>query len=102
MPSYLKVTDQCPSCGAELHHHRADDLPPYLTIMIVGHIIVPLLFLVERNWRPDLWIHVMIWIPLTLGLALWLMPRVKGAVVGLQWALQMHGFAGETNNPPEP
>ena len=90
---YLSVTPACPECGLELHHQRADDAPPYLTIFIVGHIVVPLMLLVEKLWHPDLWIHFALWLPLTLGLSLWLLPRVKGAVIGLQWAFGMHGFA---------
>lgn len=43
---YLKVSDACPHCGEELHHHRADDAPPYFTIVIVGHIVVSLVLLV--------------------------------------------------------
>ena len=41
---YLKVADTCPACGEELHHHRADDAPPYFTILIVGHFIVGQVF----------------------------------------------------------
>ena len=44
--AYLKVNDTCPHCGEELHHHRADDAPPYFTIFILGHIVVPLVL-----WR---------------------------------------------------
>ena len=40
--AYLKVNDRCPACGEELHHHRADDAPPYFTMLIVGHIVVAL------------------------------------------------------------
>ncbi|MEW6257503.1 MAG: DUF983 domain-containing protein [Pseudomonadota bacterium] len=90
--SYLKVADACPVCGEELHHHRADDAPPYMTIMIVGHIVVPLLVLVEEAFRPEVWIHLTIFLPLTLLLSLALLPPIKGALVGLQWALRMHGF----------
>jgi uncharacterized protein (DUF983 family) len=89
---YLKVVDQCPSCGEDLHYQRADDAPPYLTIMAVGHLIVPALFIVERLWKPAIWVHMAIWLPLTLFLTLALLPMIKGAVVGLQWALRMHGF----------
>ena len=89
---YLKVTDSCSNCGEELHHHRADDAPPYFTIFIVGHIVVPLVFFVERVWRPEIWLHLVVWLPLTLMLTLVLLPLVKGGVVGLQWALRMHGF----------
>ena len=41
MKGYLKVRDTCPVCDEALHHHRADDGPPYLTLLIVGHIIGP-------------------------------------------------------------
>jgi uncharacterized protein (DUF983 family) len=89
---YLKVADLCPSCAEELHHHRADDAPPYFTIVIVGHVVVSLLLAVEMAYRPPLWLHAALWLPLTVVLALVLLPPIKGALVGLQWALLMHGF----------
>lgn len=89
---YLKVVDDCPHCGEALHHHRADDAPPYFTIFIVGHIVVSLVLSVEMAYRPALWIHGALWLPLTVILALLFLPPVKGALVGLQWALLMHGF----------
>ncbi len=90
--SYLKVAPECASCGEELHHHRADDAPPYFVISIVAHIVIGLLLWVEMNYAPPLWLHGAIWIPLTLILCLLLLPPVKGALIGLQWALYMHGF----------
>ena len=90
--AFLKVADHCPVCGEDLHHHRADDFPAYLVIVIVGHIIVPLVYSVEMHFRPAEWVHLALWLPLTLGLALALIQPVKGAVVGLQWAAGMHGF----------
>jgi uncharacterized protein (DUF983 family) len=95
---YLKVADQCPSCGEALHHHRADDAPPYFTIAIVGHIVVGLMLAVEIAYRPPLWLHAAIWLPLTVILALVLLPPIKGALVALQWALLMHGFDPETKD----
>jgi uncharacterized protein (DUF983 family) len=90
--AFLKVADRCPDCGTELHHQRADDAPPYFVILILGHIIVPLALWVEMASAPPMWVHAAIWLPLSVGLALVLLPRVKGAIVGLQWALGMHGF----------
>jgi uncharacterized protein (DUF983 family) len=92
---YLKVADQCPVCNEALHHHRADDAPPYFTIFIAGHLLVPLLIAFEVALRPPLWVHAVIWVPVTLGVCLALLPAVKGAIVGLQWALYMHGFDPE-------
>jgi uncharacterized protein (DUF983 family) len=101
---YLKVNDSCPNCGQELHHHRADDAPPYMTIFAVGHIIVPLLLYVERGWSPPDWVHAALWIPLTLVLTLSILPVMKGALIALQWALRMHGFneAADPEFPVEP
>ncbi len=89
---YLKVADHCPVCNEALHHHRADDAPPYFTIFIAGHLLVPLLIAFEVALRPPLWVHAAIWVPVTLAMCLALLPVVKGAIVGLQWALYMHGF----------
>lgn len=89
---YLKVADACPVCGEALHHHRADDAPPYFTILIAGHLLVPLLLMFERALTPPLWLYIALWGPLTILVCLALLPPVKGAIVGLQWALYMHGF----------
>ena len=89
---YLKVADTCQHCREELHHHRADDAPPYFTIFIVAHIVIPLVLITEKLWHPNLFWHASAWLILTLVLTVFLMPRVKGAVVAMQWALRMHGF----------
>ena len=90
--AFLKVADACPACAEELHHHRADDLPAYLVIVVVGHVIVSLVLAVEVAYAPPLWLHMAIWMPATLLLALALIQPLKGLVVALQWALGMHGF----------
>lgn len=89
---YLKVNHACPDCGEELHHHRADDAPPYLVIVIVGHLLVAIILHMEMIHRVHPMIYVWTMIPLTIVLSLWLLPIVKGAVVGMQWAKYMHGF----------
>jgi uncharacterized protein (DUF983 family) len=92
---YLKVADTCQQCNEELHHHRADDAPPYFTIFIVGHLILGGVLALEQAYAPAPWVHAALWLPLTLLMSLLLLPRIKGALVGLQWALRMHGFADE-------
>lgn len=97
---YLKVRGDCTSCGLHLGGHQADDAPPYFTIFIVGHIIVPVALLVERAYMPPLYVHFIIFTVLSIIVAMLSLPIVKGAVVGLQWALHMHGFAPQ-NEPVE-
>ncbi|MDH3195199.1 MAG: DUF983 domain-containing protein [Hyphomicrobiales bacterium] len=90
--SYLKTDEICRNCGEELFHHRADDAPPWFTMLIVGHVLVALVLWTEIALSPPLWLHMLIWLPLTLVLSLLLLPMIKGAVLGLQWACRMHGF----------
>jgi uncharacterized protein (DUF983 family) len=98
---FLRTVDKCESCGEDMHHHRADDLPPYLTIIIVGHLIVPIVLLVEQNYHPAVWLQLSVWLPLTLVMTLALLRPLKGAVVGMQWANRMHGF-GDHRDDPDP
>ena len=89
---FLKVRPDCEACGLEMHGHRADDLPPYLVIFLVGHLVGALILEIEMGYDLPLWVSLTLWPGLTLGLAIGLLQPVKGAVVGLQYALGMHGF----------
>lgn len=96
--AFLKTADNCSVCGLDFTPHRADDLPAYLVIVIVGHIVVPMALLIETNFSPPVWLQLSIYLPVTFLASLSLLQPVKGAVVGLQWALHMHGF---DENPPD-
>ena len=91
---YLKVRDACPVCGEDLHHHRADDGPAYLTILIVGHLMAPAILLAFVEFRPDPLVLFSVFAVGTVALSLFLLPRLKGAIVAYQWARRMHGFGG--------
>ncbi|HJQ56156.1 MAG TPA: DUF983 domain-containing protein [Vineibacter sp.] len=90
---FLKVADHCADCGEVFSHHRADDFPPYVVMMIVGHAVVPAVLALELSYAPAIWLQFLIWLPVTLLSALLLLQPVKGAIVGMQWQLGMHGFA---------
>jgi uncharacterized protein (DUF983 family) len=91
--AYLKVVDACPACGEDLSPQRADDAPAYITMLIVGHFIVAGIIATEELW-PDspLLLGSIVWTLLAGALSLIALPRVKGALVGYQWAIRMHGF----------
>jgi uncharacterized protein (DUF983 family) len=94
--SFLSVGDHCPACGEALHHHRADDVAPYLALFLSLHIVVPLAFLATVVWTPPAWGYIVAFLPLAIGLTIVALPAVKGAIVGIEWALRQHGFACET------
>ena len=85
----LRVADTCHRCGEELYHHRADRkgvaLAAFVALQIVL-LLVAALQLVGVHWPVWVWA-----VPWALACVL-LMRPVKGAVVGLQWALRLHGF----------
>jgi uncharacterized protein (DUF983 family) len=97
--AFLKVDGNCSVCGLDFTPHRADDLPAYLVIIIVGHIVVPMALMIETNYSPPVALQLAIYLPITLVASLLLLQPVKGAVVGMQWALRMHGF--DEQNPTE-
>lgn len=96
---YLKVRESCPVCGEALHHQRADDGPAYLTILVVGHVLGPLMLSVYTAFQPDPLVMATGFCVAAVAMSLWLLPRMKGAMVALQWAKRMHGF-GNDRCPP--
>ncbi len=86
---FLTVAAECHDCGAPLGLAQADDAPPYFTILVVGHIIIPLLFIVDRMSQFPTWIMSAIFLPLTLVLTIGLIRPIKGATVGLMLNLNM-------------
>jgi len=89
--SFLKTPEACSSCAHELGAIRADDFPPYLTMVIVGHIVVPLILLVEKTSPLSISMHLSIWLPLTAILTFWFLPRIKGMIIGLMIHIGLRG-----------
>jgi uncharacterized protein (DUF983 family) len=97
---YLKVVKACPNCGAPLGRLRADDAPPYFTIFIVGHLLVPPVLWIEKAYQPPMWLHMAVWLPLFAIACILLLRPVKGATVG--WMTRL-GFTGAEHGgePPD-
>ena len=94
MKGYLRVRDHCPQCGEAMHHHRADDGPAWLTILIVSKLVMSLYLAVWKAFEPSPLVMIALCWTVALGMSLWLLPRIKGAMVALQWSRRMHGFDG--------
>ncbi|HEY7576155.1 MAG TPA: DUF983 domain-containing protein, partial [Acetobacteraceae bacterium] len=86
---FLKLVPACEHCRAPLGLARADDAPPYFTILIVGHIVIPAMLIMQKTSDPPLWLLSAIFLPLTLALSLGLLQPIKGAIVGLMLCFNM-------------
>ncbi len=96
---YLRLVDECSACHAPLGRIRADDAPPYFTILVVGHVLLPGVFLVEKIWRPEMWVHMAIWLPLFAIVCTLMLRPVKGMVVA--WMMRI-GLTGDDQGPRLP
>ena len=91
--AYLKVNARCPACGEELSHQRADDAPSWFTLLIVCLIVGAGVLFSDDLWpKMPLLVASLLWLAVTVIATLLILPRMKGAVVGYQWAARMHGF----------
>lgn len=88
---YISPEEECSSCNIPLSQYRSDDVPAYFTVFIVGHLCVPGVLILERMVSPAIWVQAAIWLPLTLILTLYLLPRIKGTVLALLWVLRIKG-----------
>ena len=95
--SYLKVREHCPVCDEALHHHRADDGPAYLTIVVVGKLLTPLIFYIFVKFRPEPLVMAAAFSIAAVALSLYLLPRLKGMLVAIQWSRRMHGFGSSAD-----
>jgi len=86
--SYLKLVDHCEACGEPLGHIRADDFPAYLTIAIVGHIVVGGMLAAAQAGVPT-WAGILVSVVVTIGMTLWLLPHMKGIVAAWLWRLKL-------------
>jgi uncharacterized protein (DUF983 family) len=89
--SYLKIVDCCSACGEPYGHFRTDDAAPWLTILVVGHVTIPFVLIFEQMLRPPVALALAIWLPLITALTLVLLPRCKGAIAALMWAMKAEG-----------
>ena len=86
---YLKINNNCSKCNEDLSIYRTDDFGPWLSIVLAGHIVVPLVLSAEQAFAPDLWLQALIWIPFSLTIVLYLLPISKSICLAIMWRLKM-------------
>lgn len=89
--SYLKQVDRCASCDEAYRHIRSDDAAPWLTILVVGHLLAPVILSVEPQATWPLWISMTLWPASALALTLLVLPRAKGLLMSAIWSMRAPG-----------
>lgn len=82
---YLQVSPACERCGLDLRAADSGDGPAFFVMWIVSAIVVLLAALTEIFFEPALWVHVALWIPLVVLLAVLLLRPIKGLLIALQY-----------------
>jgi uncharacterized protein (DUF983 family) len=100
--TFLKPVATCPACGQDWSHHNADDFPPYIVILFIGHVVVSGMISLEVGFHPPMWVHLALWLPLIILLGIGLLQPAKGAVIAYQWWYGMGGFGDRAQFVPAP
>ena len=83
--AYLKQVDNCAACGESFGAIRADDAAPWLTIIIVGHIFIPLMLVVVAMSTIPTWASAVLWSCVFILLSLAILPRAKALFIAILW-----------------
>lgn len=90
---FLKPVERCPACAQDWTLHAADDFPPYVAILITGHVMAPVIIWLASDTEAPGWEAMAIVLALATAMLAGLLQPAKGAIIALQWWLGMHGFA---------
>ena len=83
---FLKITPRCEACGYDLAKADSGDGPAVFVIMIAGFLVSFAALYTEIAYHPPIWVHMVIWLPLTVVLCLALLRPLKGLMVAAQFA----------------
>lgn len=93
--SYLKQVDACAACGERYKHVRSDDAAPWLTILVVGHVLAPFILWIEPGLTWPTWASIALWCSITLALTVLMLPRAKGFLMSVIWSTRAPGSERE-------
>jgi len=89
---FLAVRARCPTCDTDLSAQDSGDGPVAFIVLLVGAVVVTLALLSEVAWQPPVWLHLVLWLPLTVILVLALMRPFKATLIALQYKHRRQDF----------
>jgi uncharacterized protein (DUF983 family) len=90
MKGYLKQVENCAACGESFGQIRADDAAPWATIILVGHVFLPIAFLVNLGW--PVWAEAATWAGLFATLSLAILPKANALFIAILWRTKAPGY----------
>jgi len=90
---FLKPVERCPLCAQDWTLHAADDFPPYVSIIVTGHLMAPVMILLGAAVLIPMWATMLIAVALAVTMLIALLQPAKGGIIALQWWMGMQGFA---------
>lgn len=97
---YLTLKPACEDCGLDYAFADAGDGPAVFIILFAGFVVVGGALAVEFAYRPALWVHAALWLPVLLIVTLWPLRAMKGLMIALQFHHQ--AAEGRLDRPPAP
>jgi uncharacterized protein (DUF983 family) len=88
LQGYIRPAPRCRLCGEDLSPCQTADSAPYIVTFLVGLIFTPIVLVLASNERRSDWVIAAI-LAAAVVTALALLPRAKGASLGLLWALRV-------------
>ena len=84
-PVTLSIRDSCPKCGLDFGFVDPGDGPAVFAILILGFVILGAALIVEFRLEPPLWVHLVMWVPITLAVGFALLRPLKSTLIALQY-----------------
>ena len=82
---FLELAPRCEACGLDFSFADAGDGPAVIVTLLAGFIVVGAALVVEVKYEPPMWLHLAIFLPLTLVVCLGMLRPLKGVLVSLQY-----------------
>src|SRR3546814_3688420 len=92
---FLKPIPRCPQCAQDWTHQQADDFPAYVSILVTGHLMAPLIIALVRDADLSVPALMSVILPLAMTLMIGLLQPAKVAIIALQWCFGLHGFRND-------
>jgi len=83
--SMLKPVERCAICGLDMQFAEEGDGPAVLVILLLGGVIAGMALTVETVFHPPIWLHLVLWLPVTVALAIFALRAMKGVMIASQY-----------------